>query len=235
MSFKLIMPMAGRGTRFPDEKIEKPLIQVHGLPMFVFAEKCINLDFSERIFIVRREQNLKKDILKWFPDAVVVELENETQGTACTILTAKKYFENSSIFISNCDQYVEWNSNKFLQLISRGVDGVIPTFLNKEREKKWSFAELDDNNVIRVKEKDPISDYATVGWYYFKEGKDFINSANTMIKNEDKVNNEFYTCPTYNWLLKDKSKIVKHFLVDKMQGIGTDKDLEIFLNSINND
>ena len=46
---------------------------------------------------------------------------------------------------------------------------------NKEREKKWSFAELDDNNVIRVKEKDPISDYATVGWYYFKEGKDFIS------------------------------------------------------------
>lgn len=226
MSFKLIMPMAGRGTRFPNENIEKPLIKVNGLPMFVFAERCIDLDFSERIFIVRREQNLKEEILNWYPDARIIELEKDTEGTACTILTAQKYIQNSSIFISNCDQYVEWNSKKFISLISKGVDGVIPTFLNPEKEKKWSFAEIDENdNIVRVAEKDPISKFATVGWYYFKEGKDFINSANAMINYNDKVNNEFYTCPTYNYLLRDKSKIVKPFLVDKMQGIGTADDL----------
>ena len=54
-----------------------------------------------------------------------------------------------------------------------------------------------------------------------------------MINYNDRVNKEFYTCPTYNYLLRDKSKVVKNFLVDKMQGIGTDKDLEIFLNYVN--
>ena len=52
-----------------------------------------------------------------------------------------------------------------------------------------------------------------------------------MINYNDKVNNEFYTCPTYNYLLRDKSKIVKPFLVDKMQGIGTADDLTNFIKT----
>ena len=49
---KLVMPMAGNGSRFK-EKI-KPLIDVDGVPMFVHSERCIGIDFEERIFIIKK-------------------------------------------------------------------------------------------------------------------------------------------------------------------------------------
>ena len=84
---KLVMPMAGMGSRFEDAGYTtcKPMIDVNGIPMFVHAERCIGLGFDERIFIVRKEQQLKESILEWYPDAIVHELDGLTEGTACTI------------------------------------------------------------------------------------------------------------------------------------------------------
>ena len=67
--------MAGMGSRFAEEgyTVHKPLIDVNGIPMFVHAERTIGLDFDERIFIVRKEQNLSEEILKWYPDALIKE------------------------------------------------------------------------------------------------------------------------------------------------------------------
>jgi len=43
----------------------------------------------------------------------------------------------------------------------------------------------------------------------------------------DRVNNEFYTCPVYNYTLKIPGiGNVKHIEVDVMQGIGTPEDLK---------
>ena len=65
------------------------------------------------------------------------------------------------------------------------------------------FAKLDSNNkVIEVAEKNPISDNATVGFYYWKQGQDFVNYAEQMIDNNDRVNNEFYVCPVFNYAIK---------------------------------
>ena len=48
-----------------------------------------------------------------------------------------------------------------------------------------------------------------------------------MILANDRVNNEFYTCPTYNHLLShDDDATVVVFHVDNMQGIGTPEDLK---------
>ena len=107
---KLVMPMAGNGSRFK-EKI-KPLIDVDGVPMFVHSERCIGIDFEERIFITRVEHNLKEVIHTYYPDAHVIEIDYTTEGTACTLLLAKEHWKDgSSIFVSNCDQHIDWNTN----------------------------------------------------------------------------------------------------------------------------
>ena len=61
--------------------------------------------------------------------------------------------------------------------------------------------------VIQVKEKKAISKYATVGIYMFRKGSDFVNGAIDMIINNDRVNNEFYTCPVYNYLISKNMNI----------------------------
>ncbi len=74
---------------------------------------------------------------------------------------------------------------------------------------KWSYARVDETGkVLETVEKKVISNHATVGLYYFKKGKEFVEAAQSMIHKNIRYNNEFYICPTYNeLLLKNKNGI----------------------------
>ena len=115
----------------------------------------------------------------------------------------------------------------FYSMQESKADGGIPTF--KSTHPKWSFVRIDEkNNVVEVQEKNPISNMATVGFYYFKKGKDFVKNAEEMIKADDRVNNEFYLCPVYNYLIKNGG-VVKTSKIKEMWGLGTPEDLDSFL------
>ena len=234
---KLIMPMAGQGSRFDEVgyDLPKPLIPVGDIPMFVHVERCIKLDFEQRIFIVRKEHDIKSRVLEWYPDAEVIELDYLTEGTACTILTAREHYEDgSSIFVSNCDQHIEWDSDHAKGLMDNPYNsGLIPSFYCNDGSKKWSYAMVNEkNNITRVAEKDPISKWATVGYYWWRHGTEFIESAERMIQANDRVNNEYYTCPTFNYTLGlEGIGNIKHMEVDVMQGLGTPEDLDEY-NSV---
>ena len=227
---KLIMPMAGEGSRF-NEQI-KPLVDVGGVPMFVHAERCIGIDFTQRIFIVRTEHNLAPVIEQYYPGATVIEIDATTEGTACTILLAREHWqEGDAIFISNCDQHVEWNGD----LNFRHSGGCIFTFFCDTGDTKWSYALTDDDSqVLEVAEKRAISSDATAGWYYWRDGRDFEVAAERMIAADDRVNGEFYTAPVYNYHIDQQSpeSSVQILDVDHMQGIGTPEDLTEYLLSL---
>ena len=94
-----------------------------------------------------------------------------------------------------------------------------------------SFAKLDDNGYItHIAEKEPISDIATVGIYYWSKGSEYVKYAEQMIEKNFRVNNEFYVAPVYNEAIADDKKF-KVFDVKKMWGIGTPEDLDIFLGN----
>ena len=54
-----------------------------------------------------------------------------------------------------------------------------------------------------------------------------------MIEKNIRVNNEFYVAPVYNEMIADGKKIVFHNVGEKMHGLGTPEDLNIFLNLLN--
>ena len=120
-------------------------------------------------------------------------------------------------------------SNEFMySMIEKSVDGGIATF--EADHPKWSYAKLDEKTgyVSEVAEKVRISDHATVGFYYWKRGADFVNYATQMIEKNIRVNGEFYTCPVFNEAIQDGKKI-KIFQVKRMWGLGVPMDLEYFL------
>ena len=80
----------------------------------------------------------------------------------------------------------------------------------------------------KVAEKEPISDIATVGVYYWTKGSDYVKYAEQMINKDIRTNGEFYVCPVYNEAILDKKKI-KIYNVNSMWGLGTPSDLDIFL------
>ena len=232
MSIKLIMPMAGEGNRFKEKgyDVPKPLVPVKGIPMFQYTEQQIGIDFDERIFIVRKDHNITDTIKSLYSNATVIELDELTEGTACTLYKAKELFaKGDSVFVSNCDQSVDWDSNKVRTIIDNGVDGLIATFECPDKNPKWSFAKTVADKVVEVAEKKAISDRATVGYYYWRDAGQMFRDIDQMIEASDRVNNEFYTCPVYNYTIKEGANVCA-FDVQSMQGIGTPEDLESYIN-----
>src|SRR5207249_4230233 len=125
--------------------------------------------------------------------------------------------------------------NAFLDDCSaRGLDGSILVFRDPARNPKWSFAEVNGEGLVaRVAEKKPISDLATVGIYFFSRSSDFFDAALDMIARNDRVNNEFYTCPVYNYMIANGRRIgIFEVPGSAMHGLGTPADLEGYVASI---
>ena len=107
-------------------------------------------------------------------------------------------------------------------------DGNILTFRNTH--PKYSYVKLnEDGNVTEVKEKQVISDIATVGIYYWAKGSDYVKYAEQMIAKNIRFNNEFYVAPVYNEAIQDGKKVTI-FDVENW-GIGTPEDLNYFLGN----
>lgn len=230
----VLIPMAGAGSRFTEAGyiFPKPLIDVNGVPMIQLAVDSLGLD-ANFIFVVqkshRNQFNLDTVLGLIAPNCKIVEVDGITEGAACTALLAKEFINNDApLFFANSDQYVEWNPVEFMyKMQETQSDGGIVTF--KATHPKWSFAKVDEYGfVTEVAEKNPISDNATVGYYYWKRGSDFVKYAEQMIEKDVRVNNEFYVCPVFNGAIEDGKKIRIHEAI-KMWGLGTPEDLEYYL------
>ena len=163
------------------------------------------------------------------PNCKIIELDEITEGAACTTLLAKKFINNNNpLIIANSDQYFEWNSAKSMyNFVTKKVDGAILTF--EAIHPKWSYAKCDEHNFVKeVAEKKVISNKATVGIYYWNKGSDYVKYAEQMIDKNIRVGKEFYVCPVYNEAIKDKKRI-KIEQVNDMWGLGTPEDLNYFL------
>jgi HAD superfamily hydrolase (TIGR01509 family) len=232
----VLIPMAGAGSRFAAAgyTFPKPLIDVNGNPMIQMVVENLNID-ANFVFVVQKEHREKYNLDTLLnliaPNCKVVEVDGLTEGAACTALLAKEYIDSDApLFFANSDQFVEWDSNEFFYKMNEtDADGGIVTF--KATHPKWSFAKIDDNGIVtEVAEKNPISDLATVGFYYWKHGSDFVKYAEQMITNNVRVNNEFYVCPVFNQAI-DGGKVIRTFDVPKMWGTGTPEDLKYYLEN----
>tara|TARA_R110000868_G_scaffold259357_1_gene517096 strand:- start:2387 stop:3739 length:1353 start_codon:yes stop_codon:yes gene_type:complete len=230
----VLIPMAGAGSRFENAgyAFPKPLIEVNGKPMIQVVIENLNID-ANYIYVVQKSHHEKYNLDALLnlltPGCKIVESDGLTKGAACTALLAKDYINNDNpLFFANSDQFIEWDSNEFMyKMQETDADGGIVSFTSTH--PKWSFAKIDDNGLVtEVAEKNPISDIATVGYYYWKHGSDFVKYAEQMIDKGIHVNNEFYVCPVFNQAIEDRKKI-RTFNVAKMWGLGTPEDLNFYL------
>lgn len=232
----VLIPMAGAGSRFESAgyTFPKPLIDVNKKPMIQVVVENLNID-ANYIYIVQRKHREKYNLDTLLnlitPGCSIVETDGVTEGAACTCLLAKDYINNENpLFLANSDQFVEWNSNEFMYKMSEtNCDGGIVTF--ESTHPKWSFAKTNEFGLVtEVAEKNPISNIATVGFYYWKHGSDFVRFAEQMIKSNIRTNNEFYVCPVFNQAISAGLKI-RTYNAEAMWGIGTPEDLNYFLEN----
>lgn len=245
--------MAGRGSRFldaadtnPEYKKPKPLINVKGKPMIVWAIESLDdfkIDPGNLIFICRQDQEnafkISKSLRQLFSDQIkIVLLDQITRGAAETVLKAKEFINtDEDILISDSDHYFD-GSYLYNKVVNKDSDteGIIPVFRPPDNEPKWSFSLVEkDDVIIAVGEKDKDlavkGALANIGGYYFTHGNVFIKEVEEAIKENyltgDEGKKEFYVAPIYQRLINKGMKIVAA-ITPKVWGLGTPKDVEYF-------
>ncbi|WP_240553561.1 glycosyltransferase family 2 protein [Polynucleobacter aenigmaticus] len=239
-----MIPMAGLGSRFAiaGYKAPKPLIDVAGKPMIVRVMENLRQPGARFTLLARKEHiesnnELVAQIQSDF-NAVFIPIDKLTEGTACTVLFARSYLApDEEVVIANSDQIIDSCFTPFLiDARARDLDGSILTFIDTELNPKWSFAKIDAGGLVtEVQEKKVISEFATVGIYFFRRAHELIDGIIQMIIENDRVNNEFYTCPVYNYLIRQGKKVgIFNIEQSQMHGIGTPEDLNTYLKLIQN-
>jgi len=236
---KVIVPMAGRGSRFKNvgEMTPKPLIPVLGKPMLYWALKSIDgIEYSQLVFIALKEHEvnfgLKTLLHELYGNNVTLILIDEvTEGQLCTVLAAEEHLNSSEdILITSSDTFVK---SKIGEHISRKADdcaGLI-SVANLPGDR-WSFAKVDETGrVTEVAEKRRISNYASTGLYYFANGYDFLTEAKRIIENKEKTQGEYYVVPVYQKLIERGLKI-EISLADEVYDMGTPESLRQSLQGL---
>jgi dTDP-glucose pyrophosphorylase len=235
----IVVPMAGRGSRFAQAGYAhpKPLIPIYGVPMIKVVIDNLTPSRPHRfVFICQhehvRDYDLAPKLAQWAPGSALIELTEVTEGAACTVLRAIDFLDASPLMIANSDQYVDRSIDDYLEVLDRGLDGLIMTM--SADDPKWSFVALNSSgHVTRVVEKEVISNEATVGIYNFARGSDFASAAKRMIERNERVNGEFYVAPVYNSLIASGARIGVFNVgteANGMYGLGTPSDLNLFLS-----
>lgn len=236
----ILIPMAGRGSRFLDKGYSdpKPLIKIFNRRMIEVVHENLSPSDSHRfIFICQKEHVEKYDLKKYLSslssDVEIVQIDGVTDGAACTALFAEDLINSDEpLMIANSDQFIDFKIDDYLVEASNdSIDGLIMTM--KANDPKWSYVQVDGGFVNEVREKEVISNEATVGIYNFKHGSDFVRAAKQMIKDNARSNGEFYVAPVYNYLISEGATIGIYNIgseQDGMYGLGTPDDLEIFLS-----
>lgn len=233
----IVIPMAGRGSRFAKAGYArpKPMIEIHGRPMIEVVTKNITPKQEHRFIYICQQEHLKQYRLDALlnqiaPGCVIIPIDHITEGAACTVLLAEKYIDNADgLMIANSDQYVDIDINDYLSAM-KDNDGLIMTM--PADDPKWSFIRYDEKGLVTlVREKEVISDEATVGIYNYRYGSDFVRYAHQMIDKNIRVNGEFYVAPAYNEMIEAGARIGYYDIGQRMYGLGTPEDLEKFLQT----
>lgn len=242
----IVILAAGLGARFKNMgfSFPKPLIEVpipgtnRTGPMIEMVVRNLNMQ-GKYIFVVLKE-HYDNFSLRYLLNLIVKNNECEivivnepTQGALCSALLTKDHINNDEpLLMANCDQYLDWEPNHFLQFVkNNNCDGAIITFVGTH--SKWSFCKVNELGLVEeVREKQPISTTANTGVFFWKHGKDFVSAAEEMIEANDKFGNEYYVSPSYNYLINRGLKIY-NYPIPMLLGTGIPEDLQRFTNIMN--
>lgn len=231
----IVIPMAGSGKPFLQAgyTFPKPLIDVNGKSMIQLVAESLRPSVPHQfIFVCRKEHYDQFSLSEIFDRAVgkkysVIQLTAPTQGAACSVLTAADLIDSDDdLIVANADQVVDIDIDEFINSARRSrSEGTIMTF--PTTHPKWSFVRVDKNKyVIEVAEKKVISNLATVGIYYFKSGKKFLESTVSMIEKDIRFNNDFYVSLVYNEMIMNNMKIKNwNIKPNVMHSMATPEDL----------
>jgi glucose-1-phosphate thymidylyltransferase len=209
-TLKIVIPMAGWGTRMRPHTWSKPkpLISVAGrtsldhlLDMFKTLPVSLN---AEYVFIVGPhlgEKQIPAYIAEHYPRLTAhFVLQTEMKGQSHALWLAREFL-NGPVLVVYSDTLIETDFAFLSNEKSDGVAWVKPV----SDPRRFGVAEVDDSGrVTRLVEKPSTVDnnLALVGCYYFNEGAGLVSAIEEQMQRGVQLKGEYFLVDAINILLE---------------------------------
>lgn len=234
----IIIPIGGNGKRFKNHGYKKPkaLINIFGKPILSYLLDNINTQNIDYIFIPYnveyKSYRLEDFLIKTYPkmNFRFLCLESNTRGAAETInIGISKLNEDRNIPVLcldsdsfyGCDIISQWDGNN-----------CIFTFEDMDKNPIYSFIETNENDeIINIEEKEPISNLACTGAYGFKYIDELKRYTTKIIQENITQKSEFYTSGVIKEMVRDGLVFKNRTIEEKdIFCLGTPVQLKLFHN-----
>ena len=161
---------------------------------------------NEMVFIIRHDEAKELQLINLikylFPRAKLIILNFETRGAIFSSLSgvASFFSHNAPLVIDLADIGFQDNFN-IIEIFSShlNIKSIVPFFNSKS--EKFSYMNIEDGYVTKLREKENISNFASAGLYIFRETSDFLDCTAYAINNPKicSINGVYYICPSLNF------------------------------------
>jgi len=213
-TLKIIIPMAGWGTRMRPQTWSKPkpLINVAGKPSFDHLMDMFKTiphpKNAEYIFVIGPflGEQIPVYVKKHYPDVKAhYVVQEEMKGQSHTIWLARHLISGPTI-VAFSDTLLETDFSFLADEKSDGVAWVkaVPD------PRRFGVAELNKDGGIRClieKPQTKENNLAVVGCYYFKKGEDLVTAVNEQMKRGIQLKGEYFLADAINIMLDNGAKM----------------------------
>lgn len=214
-TLKIVIPMAGWGTRMRPHTWSKPkpLVGVAGKPSFdhlmdMFQTIPVNFEI-EYVFIISPflGEQIPLYVQKHYPSIKANYIvQEEMKGQSHTIWLSRHLIKGPTIVIFS-DTLLETDFSFLSNFQLDGAAWVKPV----PDPRRFGVAMVDaDQGIQKLIEKptDLKNNLVVVGCYFFKEGTELVNAVNEQIEHDIQLKGEYFLADAINILLKQGKKMV---------------------------
>jgi len=207
-TLKIVIPMAGLGTRLRPHTWSKPkpLMRIVGKPVLEYIldlfQTLPDPDNVELIFIIGHLGDQVKDYMQQYHPTIKAHyaIQEEMHGQSDAVYLAREYLSGPMI-IAFADTILETNFAFLAQETCDAVAWVKPV----PDPRRFGVAAIDSSGRVTglvEKPADMTNNLAVVGFYYFRRAEDLINAIEEQMRRKITLKGEYFLADAINILLE---------------------------------
>jgi hypothetical protein len=191
----LILAAGSSLFSLPDgSQISKPEFDIAGEKLI---DRITSTYRSKNTFLATKDKSIK---LSENTNPITTVLIGNTKGALISALIAIRDCDlDLPIFITPRDALISKKNYQEFCTKSLQSNRDISLIVFDSQNPKYSYVRMLDDKLVEVCEKKVISSKATVGVFYFKSGRLFIECAEWAIMNNIQTKGQFFLAPSLNY------------------------------------
>lgn len=220
----ILIPLGGIGKRFSDYGYNKPktLIKVLGKEIIFWLLESLKFEDTDNVYIAYNEildyYYFSEIVKSKFPRIQTVPLPPTRGASETILLSIEKFGITGDLTILDGDT---WYEEDILSKVRNCQCNAVTYFTSTNPEPIYSYIQIQNETITKIKEKNKISDNANSGCYVFSDTEELKN---TILEIGFDNHRELYTSQVIEKMI-NKGSIFKPIKVKDFHVLGTPKQI----------